>query len=371
MNSPLYGQWQQWETQVREWLDQPEDELELANLTSIDRVILTVLTMKYQLLYQDMDEEKQSTGKKERHKPIRTIKIFKTKTEDVTKANERHREKEKMFDNFTGRLLTPEQVNNETSTEWQEFNQLYEWHGFKFLQRFDVCLIRFISELISTTPEYQELIQQPRIISPVTEIQNEVYHVKKDGQVFLSIDMKSANFAMLQYINAIDPRIYPTWSDFLALFVGSRPFLIQNKIVRMHCLGKLPEYHKLEALWKYYTATMYKDVLCPHLDKKDIDVRCVALTGDEIVFQLDTSVKQEQVIDLIEDIQKRLYKENSIVKFAVQAYRLRSFHWQNKHMCFARMFIGQDDKQFDLKCVPRKDKNYEQACADFRTFSNL
>lgn len=371
MDNPVYLQWQQWETRVREWLDEPEDELEQVNIAGFDRVILTLLTVKYQMLYRDMDKENEiTTGKKCRERK-HTIKLFKTKAPDRIQEKECHRDKEKMFDNFTGRFLTPEQAKNETSTEWEEFNQLYEWHGLTFLQRIDTCLSRFISELISTTPEYQELIQKPAIISPVTKIDNRVYHVKKDGQAFLSVDMKSANFAMLQYIHAIDAHKYPTWPDFLSLFLGSKPLLVQSKKLRMYCLGQLPEYHKLQALWTHYTASIYKNILCRCFDENDVDVRCVALSSDEVVFHLDTSIKTEQVMVLVDEIQKRLTKENSIVKFVVQVYRLRAFHWQKKHMCFARMFIGQDDKQFDLKCVPNKDKNYEQAYADYRMFSGL
>ncbi|CAF3511106.1 unnamed protein product, partial [Rotaria sp. Silwood2] len=38
-------------------------------------------------------------------------------------------------------------------------------------------------------------------------------------------------------------------------------------------------------------------------------------------------------------------------------------------MCFVRLFIGHGEENFDLKCVPNKDRNYDQAYADYRTFS--
>jgi hypothetical protein len=370
MDNPIYLQWQAWEIRVQEWLNQPEEDLDLPDTTSFDRVILTILTVKYQVLYRDMDKETEFAAAKKQDERKSTVKLFKTKP-PYANMEERHRDKEKIFDNFTGRFLSPQQVSNETSAEWHEFGQLCEWHGLAFLQRFELCLRRFVSELISMSPAYQELIRKPAIVSPKIRIENQVYEAKNDGQVFLSVDMKSANFALLQYIHAIDAHMYPTWTDFLSLFVGSRPLLVQSKNLRLRCLGKLPEYYKLNALWTHFTTTIYQKTLCHCLDEKDVDVRCVALNGDEVVFHLDASIEKEKIIDLMEYVQRRLTKESPIVKFLVQAYRLRVFHWEKKHICFARMFIGQGDGQFDLKCVPHKDRNYERACADFRMFSGL
>ncbi len=371
MDNRIYLRWQEWESRVQEWLNQTDDHLDLPGTRPFDRVILTLLTVKYQVVYRDMDRENAFATTKKNGKRKSTVQLSKTKVAEVKEEKERHRDKAKLFDDFTGRFLSPQQVSNEASAEWQEFNQLYEWHGLAFLERFQQCLRRFVSELIFTTPQYEELIRESAIVSSVTSIENQVYREDKDGQVFLSADIKSANFVMLQHIHAIDAHTYPTWSDFLSAFVGSRPLLVQSKKLRMSCLGDLPQYYKLEALWTHFTATIYHTILCPYFDERNLNVKCVALTGDEVVFHLDTSINSEDLRDLIENVQRRLTKESPIVRFRVQAYRLRSFHWQSKHMCYARIFFGEEDGQFDLKCVPHRDKNYEQACADFRLFAGL
>ena len=371
MDNLICRQWQQWENRVEEWFNSPEDDLDFTNTLPFDRVILTILTVKYQVLYRDMDKQV-ALGKTKTHgKREATVKLFKTKGCDYEEQNERHRDKEKLFDSFTGRFLSPQQVCTETSAEWQEFNQLHEWHGLAFLQRFEQCIRRFVGELISTTPEYQELLQEPTITPCVNRTENVVYEKKNEGQVFLSADIKSANFALLQHIRAIDPERYPTWADFLSFFVGSRPLLMQSKRLRMACLGELPEYYKLEALWTDFTAKIYQTILYPFFDQMDTDARCVSLTGDEVVFHLNASAREEKVRDLIENVEKCLLKASPIVKFRAQVYRLRAFQWQNKHMCFARLFIGQADGQFDLKCVPNKQRNYDRAYADFRLLSGL
>lgn len=371
MDSPIYLQWQQWENRIQEWLNQSNNDLELTDTLPFDRVILTLLTVKYQLLYRDVEKEMSSNRRDKHSERKATIILSKNKELDAEKKKERHRDREKLFDNFTGRLLSPEEVIVESSSEWKEFNQLCDWHGLAFIQKLEKCLSRFISELISMTSAYQQLIRDPPLVSPVNKIENEVYQTKNDGQVFLSVDMKSANFSLLQYLNAIDIHTYPTWSHFLSSFVGSRSIFTETKKLRMRCLGLLPKYYKLEALWIHFTATIYQKVLCRCLNEKDLPIKCVALTGDEVVFHLKASISDEKVIDLMEHMQRRLTKESPIVKFLVQTYRLRTFHWKDKHMCFARMFIGQNDKQFDLKCVPDKNKNYEQACKDFRMFFHL
>ena len=373
MDSPIYAQWQQWESRVQEWLSNGNDDLDLLETLSFDRVILTILTVKYHLQYTDIDKEMTVAKADKPDDRKATVKLQRTKTLAVEEKNERHREREKLFHDFTGRLLSSEEANSETSAEWQEFNQLYEWHGFTFLQRFEACLRRFVSELIDMTPQYQELIYQPKQIAPASKIDNDVYNKKNEGQVFLTVDIQSANFALLQHIHAIDAQMYPTWSDFLSCFVGPRPLFTQSKLLRMKCLGKLPQYHKLEALWTHFTATIYRKTLCSYFDETDVNARCVALSGDEMVFHLprDGSVRDEKLTDLIQNIEERLRKDSPIVKFHVQIYRLRTFHWRNRYMCFARLFIGQSDGQFDLKCVPDKDRNYAAAYADFREFSGL
>ena len=371
MDNQIYRQWQQWENRVQEWLATLDDDLDLSDTLPFDRVILTILTVKYQLRYRDMDKEVVVAKAKNHDKRHANLKLSKTKASDSEKPTERYREKEKLFDKFTGRFLSPQQVSTENSAEWQEFNQLYEWHGLAFLQRFEKCLRRFISELISSTSEYQDLIREPAIIPSATRIENEVYRTKNDGQIFLSVDIKSANFASLQYIHAIDAQRYPTWSDFLSFYVGSRPLFVQSKNLRLHYLGELPQYHKLEALWTDLTTKIYQTILCPCLDQLEIGARCVALSGDEVVMHLDASIQQEEVKDLLENMRQCLIQASSIVKCHVQVYRLQTFRWRNEHMCFARLFIGHGDGQFDLKCVPNKDRNYDRACADFRAFSGL
>lgn len=226
--------------------------------------------------------------------------------------------------------------------------------------------------MISNTFAYEELRKYPQIKPSTNPIANEIYNKKYENEIFISIDMKSANFSLLQYINAIDSQIYPTWPDFLSTFVGSRSLFIHSKKLRMTCLGKLPEYYKLEALWTDYTAKTYRNILLRCFDEKEIDARCVALCGDEIIFHLDSSIKVRETIELVDFIQQSLIKNSPIVKFVVQAYRLKTFLWKKKYLCFARHFIRENiEQQFDLKCVPFKEKNYEQVFADYRDFYSI
>ncbi|UJR16934.1 hypothetical protein I4U23_003832 [Adineta vaga] len=350
MNSPVFIQWQQWESRVEKWLNQSDDDLDLLNTTSSDRIILTILTVKYQVVYRNLYQESTSHTTKKSDERIFNVRLSKNRQVHAEKKRERDQDKLILFNQITSRLLSSEHMSAETSSEWKEFNQLCDWHGIIFMQRFRNCLHQFISKLISMTSAYQEFIEKPIMVSPVSEIINQVYETNKDDEIFLSIDIKSANFSMLQYINVIDVHMYPTWSDFLSVFVGSRPLLIHSKRFRMDCLGDLPERRKLDALWIYYMATMYQMVLCRCLTEKNIDIRCEALTGDEVVFHLDKTIDREKLLDLVKYIEVCLNKESPIVKFVVQAYRIRVFHWKDEHLCFARIFIDEskDKKTNDV-----------------------
>jgi hypothetical protein len=237
------------------------------------------------------------------------------------------------------------------------FSKLLDWHGLNFLKKFNAYLQQVVSRYIADTPAYQQLISKPPLVSPVQKIPNQAHSSKNDNQIFLSIDIKSANFALLTHIGAIDAQTYPTWPDFFSTFVGSRPLFLQSKKFRIRCLGYLPQYYKLEALWTYFTGTVY-----PYLEERNIKAACVALSGDEIVFQLRLN-NDQTVVDLVNTL-KQYLKVIPIVTFTVQAYRLRIFRWKNQHTCFARVFIGQLEPSFDLKCVPDKERNYDQAYAD-------
>jgi hypothetical protein len=107
--------------------------------------------------------------------------------------------------------------------------------------------------------------------------------------------------------------MYATWSDFLTVFVGRRPLLLESKKLRMRCLGNLSEFYKLEALWTHYTTTIYRHILFRCLDENDVNARCVALEGDEVPFHVNASIRLEKVVDLVEHVQQRLTKGKPIV----------------------------------------------------------
>lgn len=93
-NSPIIH-WQQWESRVQEWLNRSGNELILIYTTPSDRRILVVLTVKYQLLYVDMDklERKQD------------------KVEHSEKQNER------LFLDLNGHYLKSAQAAKDTSSQ--------------------------------------------------------------------------------------------------------------------------------------------------------------------------------------------------------------------------------------------------------------
>ncbi|CAF0739761.1 unnamed protein product [Adineta steineri] len=170
MDSPIFIQWQQWKSRVQEWLNQPENELDLLDTTSFDRVILTILAIKYEALYQDMSPEIRFAVTKQHDERLSTVRLSKTNVSKVEESKDDDQAKLKLFNKFTGRILSPQQVSIETSSEWQEFDQLCKWHGVAFVQRFDRCLPQFLVKLISMTSAYQELIHKSAIVSSVPGI---------------------------------------------------------------------------------------------------------------------------------------------------------------------------------------------------------
>ncbi|CAF5190178.1 unnamed protein product, partial [Rotaria magnacalcarata] len=107
MNNPIYHQWQQWESQVLEWLNRSDEDLTLPDTDPFDRVILTLLTVKYQIVYKDMDKETAIAKEKKQDECKSTVILSKIKTPDVITGKEDRQDKEKLLDDFTDRLLSP------------------------------------------------------------------------------------------------------------------------------------------------------------------------------------------------------------------------------------------------------------------------
>jgi hypothetical protein len=385
MDNDVIPRWQQWESRLQAWLNQSENDLELKDTTPLDRIMLTVLTVKYQVSYQNINKDENEYDDKSENRTKRshqstknnqkldkesentaTVILSRTKLiEDEKNKKDSSYEDEvrcKLFNDMTGHLLTPQQMSNEISPEWQEFIQICDWHGLKFMYRFFKCLPPLVAKYVANTEAYQKLISEPTLISPVEKIDNRIYQARNDGEFFLSIDIISANFALLKYIQAIDAQTYPTWADFLSIFVGPRPCLLKSKKLRVRSLGLLPKYYKLEALWTQFTANIYQTMLLPCVAEKTEKAVCVALSGDEALFHLEEK-NEQMALDLLRHTQQYI-SEIPIVTFHVQAYYLRTFRWKNQHTCFARVFIGPSAQPFDLKCVPNRDENYVQAYKD-------
>ena len=137
----------------------------------------------------------------------------------------------------------------------------------------------------------------------------------------------------------------------------------------MRSLGLLPQYYKVEALWTQFTGTVFEEILHPYFTERHSKADCVTLEGDEVVFHL--KMKHEREINqVVQDIHQQVNR-NAQVIFTVQAYRLQMFHWRNAHLCFVRLFLNPSKDKFDLKCVPNKEVNYEQAVADCRAVLGL
>ena len=138
MANSVIVHWQQWESRLQGWLNQSEPELDLKDTTPFDRMMLTVLTVKYQLSYvnehklnrkkrhrkreksgESKDEAIQSTGTTEQeYQNLSTVKL--SKITSVKKENTLSQigARCELFLELTGCFLRPAEASKDTSPQW-------------------------------------------------------------------------------------------------------------------------------------------------------------------------------------------------------------------------------------------------------------
>jgi hypothetical protein len=162
---------------------------------------------------------------------------------------------------------------------------------------------------------------------------SDIYKPSFDGQSFISIDMKQANFTSL---NLYDPGIFnhaKSWAYFMCEFTDYM-HIIRSKYIRQVIFGNCnPKRHITYE--KYLMCSLLPFILAV-IPEEDI----VCFTNDEIVIRIDRD-KQDGT-KLIEQFSNE-FPTNIPVKF--EDFTLRQL---NGGIGYVKLF---DDGSYKLKCV--------------------
>lgn len=183
---------------------------------------------------------------------------------------------------------------------------------------------------------------------------NNIYNENNVGKIFVSFDLKKANFQALRFV---DPEIVlntDSYQEFIGKFTPSE-YIAESKYTRQVIFGKLnPKRHI--TVEKYIIRKIYdflKDVC-------ELQYKCVSMSNDEIVFDLGIlkDLDIDEIFGVVDKINEYKKSIKDILGFDmnVEVYLLHKIQLccdKFKRSCYYyKEFIGSNDTKGKLLCVP-------------------
>lgn len=184
-----------------------------------------------------------------------------------------------------------------------------------------------------------------------------IYNCENVNKIYLSIDLKKANFQALKYVNQGIVFDKDTYEDFIGIFTDL-DYIKESKYCRQVIFGKCnPKRHI--TVEKYITNEIRK-----YISEKifeNIDINIVSFSNDEIVYECSVSIESfnEEMINyiksVINDIKTKI-KEFIGVDVSINIFNLKGYNLLdtiNNKVC-KTFFVKEDclsDKK-EFKCVP-------------------
>lgn len=239
-------------------------------------------------------------------------------------------------------------------------------------ERFDGDSNRFLKEYYDKREEIiQAILTNPVFLefnnmdmnrfaikdAPKNITSKNIYNCEGVNKIYLSIDLKKANFQALKYVN---PEIIfnkDNYEDFIGMFTDLN-YIKESKYTRQVIFGKCnPKRHI--TVEKYIINEIRK-----YIDEKlfeNIDINLISLSNDEIVYECSVSIDSfnEKMItyvkSVIDDFKTKIKNfigvDVSITMFNLKGYNL--LDTINNKVC-KTFFVKEDclsDKK-EFKCVP-------------------
>lgn len=171
----------------------------------------------------------------------------------------------------------------------------------------------------------------------------DIFHPDNDGKMFLSIDMRKANFSSLQHFgDSLFKSMFAgasTWEDFISLFTDNK-HIINSKYIRQVVLGNCnPKRH---ITYEKYLMDQVLDVLIKKFNYSINDV--VFFSNDEIVLSMEP---YSYCFTLKKHTQKIL-EDYLTIPLKVELFRL---HKINNTNGYYKEIFEDDEIKIEFKCL--------------------
>lgn len=167
----------------------------------------------------------------------------------------------------------------------------------------------------------------------------DIFKPSNDGKIFISIDMRKANFSSLHHYSA-DMFGVNTWEEFIGKFTDNQ-HIINSKYIRQVILGNCnPKRH---ITYEKYLM----DILLTDLLEKYIPIeRVVFFSNDEIVIDVSDMNKSRQVL-LAFNIEQ--YLKDASPKFKVELFTLYKIYSTDGY--YKEIVNNDGEKDIEFKCL--------------------
>lgn len=170
----------------------------------------------------------------------------------------------------------------------------------------------------------------------------DIFKPSNDGKLFISIDMKKANFSVLKHYDSDIFGKAETWEEFIGKYTSNK-HIINSKYIRQVILGNCNP--KRQATYEKYIMGQVLEIL--------IDVEKIGYFLNEIVFFSNDEIviDMEEYVNCLSNrkITESKMKEYFDVPFKVELFYLRKINGTNGY--YKEIIKTLDEREYEFKCL--------------------
>ena len=243
-----------------------------------------------------------------------------------------------------------------TLTRWKELQQMIKERFGGDTDAFVEYYNKVRNDIITKTYEsaaYQEFNNMDMSRFAVKDrpqvSKNNVYNCENDGKMFLSVDLRRANFQALKYVNRRIVNGAQTYEEYVGQFTDL-DYLKTSKYTRQVIFGQLnPSRHT--TVEQYLINQVYKTMLTLDYLPFNASTGLVSMSNDELVFIIDRLYNPKSYSEcIVQDI-----KTKTGLDVHVDAYELHGYSLVSDSNCTHKEFFIKKDIETgreEFICMP-------------------
>ena len=169
----------------------------------------------------------------------------------------------------------------------------------------------------------------------------DIFKTINDGRIFISIDMKKANFSSLHEYDRNIFRGNDTWEDFISQFTDNE-HIINSKYIRQVILGNCnPKRH---ITYEKYLMDQTLSLLYDIVDEE----RIVFFSNDEIVYDM-TTANNLHMLNLVRNCVEERLSTKSNIPFRVELFSLHKINGTDGYC--KKIYKENGEYNIEFKCL--------------------